>query len=75
MKQIFNIDGQKWQIELTNASRNGEFTPCFHLYKREYSSLMKRSIWQHTDRNTVYSFNGAKMYPDEITNLILIKYL
>ena len=75
MKQIFNIDGQKWKIELTNAAHNGGFIPCFHLYKREYSSLMKRAIWQHTDRNTVYSFNGAKMCPDEIKNLILINYL
>ena len=75
MKQIFNIDGQKWKIELTNAAHNSEFIPCFHLYQRGYNSLMKRSIWNHTDQNTVYSFNGAKMYPDEIKKFILSKYL
>ena len=75
MKQIFNIEGQKWRIELTNAAHNGEFLPCFHLYRREYSSLMKRSIWKHTNQNTVYSFNESKMYPDEIKKFILAKYL
>ena len=75
MKQISNIDGQKWRIELTNAAHNGEFIPCFHLYKRGYNSLMKRAIWEPTDKNTVYSFNGAKMYPDEIKKFILTKYL